>query len=185
MNESFAKELLKLADKDLAIRQQLLAEGKLSAGYHPEMEKVHTDNAKRLREIIAEIGFPTISKVGENASNAAWLIVQHSIGEPDFMKQCYKMMEENSNDLDARNTAYLYDRIQVFQSKPQKYGTQIIPEGIYPVEDKDNLNKEREKVNLLPLSQEKINWIPTPENIPEIEAKDKGYNIWRKKVGWI
>lgn len=185
MNEIFAKELLELADKDLAIRQQLLAEGKLSAGYHPEMEKIHQDNAKKLREIIIEIGFPTISKVGENASNAAWLIVQHSIGEPDFMKECYKMMEESREDVDPKNTAYLHDRIQVFQSKPQKYGTQLIPEGIYPVEDKDSLNKDREKVNLLPLSPEKINRIPAPENIPEIEAKDKGYNIWRKKVGWI
>jgi hypothetical protein len=185
MNEKLAQELMKLANRDLEVRETLLAEGKLSGGYHPDMEKVHKNNAQRLREMIEEIGFPTISKVGDKASDAAWLIVQHSIGEPDFMKMCYRMMNESRGDIHLKNMAYLYDRIQVFQSKPQKYGTQLIPEGIYPVENTENLNKERETVNLPPLSQEKINQIPSTESIPEIDAKDEGYTIWRKKVGWI
>ncbi len=102
MNDRLAKELTELADHDLAIREELLAAGKLSEGYHPVMEKVHRENAERLREIIAEIGFPTISKVGETGSDAAWLIIQHSIGEPDFMKQCYRMMEEHSGDINPK-----------------------------------------------------------------------------------
>ncbi|MFZ4928083.1 DUF6624 domain-containing protein [Chryseobacterium sp. Mn2064] len=185
MNDRLAQELMKLANHDLEVRETLATEGKLSGGYHPDMEKVHQDNAQRLREIIKEIGFPTISKVGDKASDAAWLIVQHSIGEPDFMKQCYEMMNENRSDMNLKNIAYLYDRIQVFQSRPQKYGTQLIPEGIYPVENIENLNQERETMHLPPLSSEKISRIPSPENIPEIDAKDEGYTIWRKKVGWI
>lgn len=186
MNDRWAKELTGLADLDLAVREKLLAEGQLSGGYHPEMEKVHKANAKRLREIMGEIGFPTISKVGEKASDAAWLIIQHSIGEPDFMKQCYQMMEENNHDVNPKNKAYLYDRILVFQSMPQKYGTQLTTEGVpYPVENKPSLNKERAKVNLAPLSEEEISRISDPENIPEIDAMNTEYNAWRRKTGWI
>lgn len=182
----FEKELIQLADHDLEIREKLSAEGKLAGGYHPEMERVHKANARRLREIIGEIGFPTFSKVGQKASAAAWLIIQHSIGEPEFMKACYTMMEENDQDINPENKAYLYDRIQVFQGKPQKYGTQLISGGIpYPVEDKENLNKQREKVNLSPLSIKIIHQIPDPREIPEIDGKDKEYILWRKKVGWV
>ncbi|MGG7467471.1 DUF6624 domain-containing protein [Chryseobacterium arthrosphaerae] len=186
MNDTLAKELTELADHDLAIREELLASGKLSEGYHPEMEKVHRENAKRLREIIADIGFPTISKVGEKGSDAAWLIIQHSIGEPEFMKQCYQMMEEHSGDINPKNKAYLHDRIKVFESKPQKYGTQLTANGVpFPVENKEQLNKVRKKVNLHEFSQEEINSIPQPDRIPEIEAADSGYTAWRKKVGWL
>ena len=182
----FEKELIETADQDLSVREKLLLAGELSGGYHPEMENIHRANAKRLREIIAEIGYPTISKVGGKANDASWLIIQHAIGEPEFMKTCYAMMEEHSNDINPLHKAYLYDRIQVFQSKPQKYGTQLTPEGvIYPVENKENLNTEREKVSLRALSESDINKIPDAEDIPEIDSKDAEYTIWRKKAGWI
>lgn len=182
----FEKELIEMADKDLSVREKLLLAGELSGGYHPEMEKIHKANAERLREIMAEIGYPTISKVGEKANDAAWLIIQHAIGEPEFMKACYAMMEENGSDINPAHKAYLYDRIQVFQSKPQKYGTQLTTGGIiYPVENKENVNKERETVNLPPLAGTDINKIPESEDIPEIDNKDVQYTVWRKKVGWI
>ncbi|WP_250254254.1 DUF6624 domain-containing protein [Chryseobacterium sp. Marseille-Q3244] len=185
MEFKFEKELIDLAEHDLAVREKLSAEGKLTGGYHPEMERIHKANAKRLREIMDKIGFPTISKVGATASDAAWLIIQHSIGEPEFMKECYKMMSEYSHDINLKNKAYLYDRIQFFQGKPQKYGTQLIAGGIpFPVEHKENLNREREEMNLLPLSEKEINQIPDPEEIPEIDGRDQEYVSWRKKVGW-
>lgn len=184
--EEFEKELISLANHDLEVREKLFAEGKLEGGYHPEMEAVHKANAKRLREIIEKIGFPTISKVGGKASDAAWLIIQHSIGEPEFMKSCYTIMEENGLDVNLKNIAYLYDRIQVFQGKPQKYGTQLIVGGIpFPVEDKKRLNKEREKMSLHPLSAKEIDQISDPGEIPEIDSRDQEYLAWRKEVGWI
>ncbi|UWX62158.1 hypothetical protein N0B40_07655 [Chryseobacterium oranimense] len=186
MNEAFAKELIHLAEEDLSVREKLASEGKLSNGYHPEMELIHRQNAESLRNIIKQIGFPTISKVGEKASDAAWLVIQHSIGEPELMKSCYKMMIENKNDINPSNIAYLYDRIQVFQSQPQKYGTQLTAEGMpYPVENKSHLNEERLKVNLPPFSQEEIEQIPGIEAIAELDNKDTEYTTWRVKTGWI
>lgn len=186
LNETLANELIQLADDDLSVREKLLADGKLSDGYHPDMEAVHKFNAKRLREIIASFGYPGISKVGEKASNAAWLIVQHAIGEPDFMQECYRLMVENKADVNPANIAYLCDRIQVFKSKPQQYGTQLVATDIiYPVENRQAVNEERSKMNLPPLSQEQINRIPDPEQIPELDLQQEGYQAWRKKVGWI
>lgn len=186
MNEKISKQIMALAEKDLAVRERLASEGKLSGGYDPEMERVHKENAEQLRKIIREIGFPTVSKAGTEASAAAWLIIQHAIGEPEFMKACYQMMTENKDDINPSNIAYLYDRIQVFESKPQRYGTQLTAAGIpYPVEDKNSLNLERLKMNLPPFPQEVINAIQSVENIPEIDGKDADYTAWRKKVGWI
>lgn len=186
MNKVWSKELIELSEKDLSVREKLASEGKLSGSYHPEMEKVHRQNAERLREIIKEIGFPTISNVGAKASAAAWLIIQHSIGEPEFMKDCYSLMIENHNDIHPSHIAYLYDRIQVFQSKPQRYGTQLTAEGtIYPVEDKSSLNNVRTEINLPLLTQDQINTIPLTEDIPEIDGKDPDYTLWRIKTGWI
>ncbi|WP_080778897.1 DUF6624 domain-containing protein [Chryseobacterium phocaeense] len=186
MNELFSNQILELAEKDLSVREKLASEGQLSGGYHPEMEQVHKENAAQLREIIEKIGFPTISKVGAEASDAAWLIIQHSIGEPEFMKWCCQLMIENSDDIKPSNIAYLHDRIQFFQGEPQRYGTQMMADGLpYPVENKNRLNAERRKVNLMPFSQEKINAIPDPENIPEIDRKDADYTAWRIKTGWL
>ena len=53
------------------------------------MEAVHKANTARLGEIIDQIESPTRSKVGEEASEAAWLVVHYAIGEPAFMKKCY------------------------------------------------------------------------------------------------
>lgn len=186
MDPLISKELIQLAEKDLQVREKLLEEDQLSGAYHPEMEQIHKQNAKRLREIIRDIGFPTVSKVGAEASDAAWLIIQHSIGEPAFMKECYTMMLENQNDISRSNIAYLYDRIQVFQSKPQRYGTQLTTGGVpYPVENKTLLNEKRSQAELPLLSQTVISNIADIEKIPEIDRQDKDYNVWRIKTGWL
>ncbi|MDR2284793.1 MAG: GNAT family N-acetyltransferase [Sphingobacterium sp.] len=182
---SFAHELIRMADEDLFARERLMAEGKLSGGYHPEMEAVHRTNAARLRQIIKTIGYPSISKVGAKASDDAWLIVQHAIGEPDFMLDCYEKMLSCRDDLNPANIAYLYDRIQVFKEKPQRYGTQFLEGGIiYPVEDKERLNVERARMNLPALTAQEIKAIAAIDQIDALN-QDEGYVVWKKKVGWI
>ncbi|WP_312900142.1 DUF6624 domain-containing protein [Chryseobacterium taichungense] len=185
MNTTFSEELIRLAKKDLQVRERLLRENKLSDGYHPEMEKIHKENARHLRHIIDQIGFPTISKVGQEASEAAWLIVQHSISDPEFMKSSYQMMFEDQSDINLKHLAFLFDRIQFFQGKPQKFGTQLNSDGsIYPVMNKDEINAMR-KDHLLPeFSQEEIDKIPPIEHIESIESQNPDYIAWRQKVGW-
>jgi hypothetical protein len=184
MNEEFKKELIGLAQHDLTVREKLLKENKLAQGYNPDMEKVHRDNASRLREIIDLIGWPTISKVGIEASEAAWLIAQHSIGEPTFMKQCYALMNESVTDINPQNIAYLYDRICYFEGRPQKYGTQFDDAGLYPVENKNEVNDLRQKLKLKPHAPDSIVEIGPTDN-PKNLHKDAAFNEWRRNTGWI
>lgn len=181
MNEEIAKELIRLAEYDLAVRERLLKENKLSGGYNPEMEKVHQENATRLRAIIGLIGWPTIPKVGAEASEAAWLIAQHSIGEADFMRHCYALMNECTADINPQNLAYLYDRICCFEGRPQRYGTQFDDNGLCPVENKSEVNALRQQLNLKPHPPEVIN--KSKESVDL--TSDPAFTEWRRKAGWI
>ncbi len=184
MNESIAKELIQLAQYDLTVRERLLKENKLSQGYNPVMEAVHKENALRLKEIIDLMGWPTKSKVGDQASEAAWLIVQHSISDPSFMKRCYTLLEQSMGDINPQNIAYLHDRICYFEGKPQKYGTQYDDGVLYPVENKNEVNVLRKELKLNPHPVDSIIELKKPDNSTDLH-KDPNFNEWRKKVGWI
>ena len=184
-NADIAIELIKMAQHDLSVREELLKEGKLSLGYNPDMECVHKKNAARLEEIINSIGYPTKSRVGEEASDAAWLIIQHAISEPVFMKRCFALLSESAGNVNPQNLAYMYDRICYFEGRPQKYGTQFDGSGIYPVEDLAEMTRLRTELQMNELAEDLI--IECKESDPKIDlhANDKNFYHWRKKVGWI
>ena len=144
-----AARLIRMREEDLALRQSLLDAGELLDGYHPRMEAMHRSHAESLREIIARIGYPTVRKVGADASNAAWLIVQHAIGEPDFMREiCARLRSLAPEDADPRNAAFLEDRIRMYEGRPQLYGTQFDfdDSGVLspvPFDDREAVNRRR------------------------------------------
>jgi len=179
-----AKELIDMAHHDLQVRDKLLKEGKLSAGYNPEMESVHKKNAARLNEIINAIGYPTRLIVGEEASNAAWLIVQHAISEPALMKKCYKLLSASDGEVNPQNLAYLHDRICYFEGRPQKYGTQFDNRGLYPVEDIEEMIRLRKELQLGELEQNAITELKS-ESLKDLHPDDTEFNRWRKQAGWI
>lgn len=91
-DESLRQALLAMKEEDLSVRAALIAEGVLSDGYHPRMEAVHRSNAARLTGIIERYGWPGKSLVGEDGAEAAWLIAQHAIGDPPFMRRCLLLL---------------------------------------------------------------------------------------------
>lgn len=123
-----ARELIERQQYDVDVRQRLNSEGKLSGGYNPEMELVHLDNARRLQEIIDQIGWPTQEQVGKEASQAAWLIVQHAISLPSLMKSALALMQtpDKARTIDPVSLAFLSDRIAMYEGRPQTYGTQFV-----------------------------------------------------------
>ncbi|MEP4757401.1 MAG: DUF6624 domain-containing protein, partial [Nonlabens ulvanivorans] len=183
-------------DADLPLRDELIQKGQLSNGYDTDMEQLHIKNAEQLDEIIKLIGYPTIEKVGQEASEAAWLIIQHAISKPDFMKKCVQLLEHTDhNDTVKLNLAYLTDRIAVFEEKQQLYGTQFDwdANGELSPQAYDDLNKvnERRKALDLPTLEEQTQMIrqrakeekqSTPTNL---EKRKKEIRAWKKKVGWI
>ena len=119
-------------------------------------QSVDERNARRMRAIVSEMGWPTISKVGAQAEHMAWLLVQHA--ELEFQKECLALMaREPANEVCPRHLAYLEDRIRVRERLPQRYGTQMQKgaEGWEPLptEQPDALDARRRAVGLEPISE--------------------------------
>lgn len=183
-----------MAENDLSVRQELVTDGSLSShGYHSRMEAVHRSNASRLATIIEQHGWPGESLVGADGARAAWLIAQHAIGNPPFMRQCHSLLKQaaSGNDAPQWQAAMLEDRIRMYEGRPQVYGTQFQPDkdGVfipYIIEDPESVNDRRRAVGLGTLeerlaemreqgAQEKLS-LP-----PDREAQ---YERWLRSVGW-
>lgn len=116
-----AAELLAMAKADQAMR---IRASKDMSSWDASVDQ---RNTARLKAIVAAIGWPTISKVGMEASHGAWLLVQHATAEPAFMKQCLKLMRDApEGDVVPATIAYLEDRLLIMEGKPQIYGTSIL-----------------------------------------------------------
>ncbi len=112
-------------------------------------------NTARLKEIVAEIGWPTIAKVGATASSDAWLLVQHADHDIVFQKYCLELMQSaDETEVAKGDIAYLTDRTLVNEGSMQKYGTQFYDptgEGKYvprPIEDPEHVAERREAMGL-------------------------------------
>lgn len=191
-----AEIILWLKDTDLEFRDKLIQEGGLGEGYHEEMVWLYNRNAKILNDLIDTIGYPTIDKVGREASEAAWLVIQHSIGQPDFMKKCVKLLEVavSNYKANAKELAYLTDRIAVLEGDLQLYGTQFDWDengelSPHPFDDLAKVNQRRKSIGLNTLeeqtaairgqAQKENQLTPTDYEKRILEAEQ-----WRKKVGW-
>jgi hypothetical protein len=116
-------------------------------------EDVDKTNTKRMKEIIESIGWPTISKVGKEASSGAWLLVQHADHDAGFQRKCLDMMKELSHDeIDRRDIALLEDRVLLKEKGYQLYGTQYTQEGNrhipMPIHEPERVDERRKEMGL-------------------------------------
>lgn len=191
-----AENIIGLKNTDLALREKLIQSRQLSNGYNEEMKELHNRNAKILGDIIDKIGYPTIDKVGKEANEATWLIIQHSIGQPEFMKKCAKLLEKavSENKADPKSLAYLTDRIAVFEGKEQLYGTQFDWDeyGILSPNHFDDLtkvNERRKSIGLNTLEEQTEIIRKQAENEKQspptdLEKRKKEIEDWKRNVGW-
>lgn len=150
-NKEISEELIKMAaDDQAAIKDK---------AWNNELGQKHVN---QLKKIIEKIGWPTISTVGKEASEAAWLIVQHADFDIEFQKSCLVLIEHAAKIDEAAlpNIAYLTDRILVNLKKPQKFGTQfyIDEKGVFgprPIENEKGVDALRAKYKLPPLKEYK------------------------------
>jgi hypothetical protein len=192
-----AKNIIDMKNKDLELREKLIQSQQLSDKYNEEMRELHNRNAKELCEIIDTIEYPTVENVGNEASEATWLIIQHAIEQPEFMKKCAKLLEKavNENKADPKSLAYLTDRIAVFEGKVQLYGTQfdwdeygnLSPNNF---DDLNEVNKRRKSIGLNTLEEqtEKIRiQAKNEKQLPPTDFEERKREIeqWRRTIGWI
>jgi len=177
--------------EDLRVREELLKSGELGEGYAPRMEEVHRRNAARLKQIIAQHGWPDRDLVGADGTLAAWFIAQHAIGEPDFQRQVLRLVQEKvkQGKVPAAQEAYLWDRIAMYEGRPQRYGTQSLPcaDGQYrrwKTEDPEHLNERREAMGMPPVGDDPAETEPAPQALAEHLQWLRDYEAWLRKVGW-
>ncbi|WGS83982.1 DUF6624 domain-containing protein [Methylomonas sp. UP202] len=193
-NETLSQELVAMAKNDLSVREALVADGSLGhALYNPRMEAVHIANAAHLIAIIDEYGWPGNRLVGEEGAWAAWLIAQHAIGNPPFMRHCLTLLKQAAANKDVMpwQPAFLEDRIRMYEGKPQIYGTQFQPNknGLlepYPIEDSESVNERRQAVGLNTIEERtaELTAQNARENIPAPPDLDEQYQQWLYAVGW-
>jgi hypothetical protein len=112
-------------------------------------------NVSRLKAIVAEHGWPTVSMVGVRGSHAAALIV-FSSRNPEFEAAALALMGPlmQRDEISAFDYAGVYDMVRT----PQRFGTQTTCEkGVFkptkPIEDPDHLDERREALGLTKLPQ--------------------------------
>jgi hypothetical protein len=194
VNEPLRRELLALREEDLRVRGEVIQGASLYAGYHPRMEEVHRCNAGRLKEIIAQHGWPGRSLVGEDGAVAAWFIAQHAIGDPPFQRRVLELLREAlaRGEVSPAAPAYLEDRICFFEGRPQIYGTQFEPDedGLLspcPIADPDHVNERRLAIGLNTIEERtrELNADQQPEPNPQARAEyERKHEEWLRKVGW-
>lgn len=196
MSETLRDELLEMVRRDEVVRAELAASGELFGGYEPRMARVHERNARRLRRIIESMGWPGTDLVGSEGAEAAWIILQHAIAEPDLLRQALPLLQAAAREGKAspRHAAMLEDRIRFFEGRPQRYGTQFDwdDEGnLSPgeVEDPQRLDERRRAIGLPPLAKQMEEAQsrataegdrPPADHTAYVRARDE----WATSVGW-
>ena len=141
-----AAELLAMSEVDQAMRGAYQTTNEWDA-------TVDETNTARLKEIIEQQGWPTISMVGSKGASAAWLLAQHADKDPAFQEKCLALMKELPEDeVILWNIALFEDRVRMNTGRPQLYGTQFkMSEGNFgpgPIEDEEHLEERRAAMGL-------------------------------------
>lgn len=119
-------------------------------------------NLIKISAIIDKYGWAGPDVLGKNGSNTIFLVIQHNDLKSQekflpIMKEAVKKGNAAGSDL-----ALLVDRIEMFNGRPQIYGSQIqMKDGryaIYPILDEKNVNKRRAEVGLNPLEEYVKTW---------------------------
>lgn len=156
-------ELLSRAEQDQAIRNELISHGVTNPDKTilARMQAIDSANTERMKAIVNRYGWPGPELVGQDGSEAAFLLVQHA--DLAFQQKMLPLVEKayRSGGLTGQDYALLMDRVRVGEGKPQVYGTQAKrfeewngqEPTLQPIEDEPNVDKRRAEVGLPPLAE--------------------------------
>jgi hypothetical protein len=147
-------ELVQLGRDDQAVREGLAdAIRSNNAVFREKLIDGDAARTKRLKEIVAAHGWPTVALIGRDGIDAAWLIVQHS---PDaaWQEEMLPRLQAaaEAGDILRADVALLTDRVLIHAGRPQRYGSsfsvvngRLVAE---TVEDEINVDSRRAAVGL-------------------------------------
>lgn len=143
-------ELLKMEASDQEVRQRAVQ------GDFSRWTAVDEANRARLKQIVAEYGWPTVAMVGQDGATAAWLIAQHADRDKAFQREVLALMEPlvRQGQASGKDFAYLVDRTHY----PQRFGTQGACVSRtewrpFEIEDIARVDERRSAVGLPPLAE--------------------------------
>ncbi|HKW78607.1 MAG TPA: DUF6624 domain-containing protein [Candidatus Limnocylindria bacterium] len=150
--DAIAAEILAMVERDQGMRKRLLND---TRAFDATIDR---ENTRRLQEIVAEIGWPTRTRVGLAAEDGAWLLIQHADHDRVFQRYCLELMRaQPPTEVCPKHLAYLEDRITVGEGRAQRFGTQLRKAGggyeAAPIEDPERVDELRAGVGLGPLAE--------------------------------
>jgi hypothetical protein len=131
-------------------------------------QKIFAVHIPIIKEIIALHGYPSKNMVGKESSGHFFILIQHSDQDPEFQSSILSILEKLAvqEEIEKKQYAYLYDRVQKNTGKMQLYGTQLSFDSqgnlfdrndkiIIPTDlaDPKNVDKRRKQMGLEPLEQ--------------------------------
>lgn len=91
-----------------------------------EVAGVDQANAELLQLVLHSCGWPDSIRFSQEADYAAWLLAQHADDHPSLQGRALLLVREAvaRGGAQPEHVAYLEDRINVREGRPQVYGTQ-------------------------------------------------------------
>jgi len=186
-------ELLRIFKEDQDIRRQYIDATKKYGYQHPVVDSLSSlmiisdsVNLEKVVKILDTKGWVGKDKVGEQANQALFLVIQHADLKTQekylpLMRTAVKLGNAPGNAL-----ALLEDRVALGEGKKQVYGSQVGRNTktnryyVLPLADPDHVDKRRREAGLGPLADYLKNWDITwdaeqyKKDLPEIEKWNKG-----------
>lgn len=120
-----------------------------------EMQRVDKINQEQICKILDTRGLVGKDKVGD-AIGTFWMVIQHA--GVDIQKKYLSLFQEaaNKGDISKEGIAMMEDRINMFEGRPQKYGSQIVEDEqgqqvIYQLLDASKVDEWRSEMGMEPL----------------------------------
>lgn len=150
-------ELADMGAADQAARREMAADSMADTAFARRLTRGDSVRTARLREIVAEHGWPAPSRAGVKAAAGAFLVLQHS-PSTDFQRRMLPRLDSLARigEADGQDAALLTDRVLKGRGSPQRYGTQFdVEDGrlvLWPIEDSAGVEARRDSMGLMPLS---------------------------------
>jgi len=158
-SETLRQELVRLVREDQTDRDAV--SDALKTNDPAPMKRMNEHDAARtarLKEIVAEHGWPTVALVGKEGVNAAWLLLQHT-DDVAWQASLLPAVERaaEAGEVRKQDLATLTDRVLVRSGKPQRYGCSFsLKDGKMvadPIEDVAHVDGRRATMGLPPMTE--------------------------------
>ena len=108
-NPELSKEIVEMRDHEQKLRGKwanMVKKGKQDTPKFikttEELIAADTKNTARMKAIVEEYGWPTMSLIGKRPASSAWLLVQHADRDPLFQMHCLPLLKAAMDEGEAK-----------------------------------------------------------------------------------